>query len=101
MPKLARNATLTENDTGRIAMDALIGQVYDAALDRSLWGVTMRAICAEFGAAAMTIRGLDYSVLQVQFSMTTGIPEAAEAAYRDRDVEMSPTIRYFREHPDV
>jgi len=82
-------------------MDALIGQVYDAALDPSLWPATMRAICAEFGAAAMTIRGLDYASPQVRFSITTGIPAEADAAYRNRYVRTSPSIRYFREHPDL
>ncbi len=82
-------------------MDALIGQVYEAALDRSLWPATMRAICAEFGAAAMTIRGLDYSSAQVSFSLTTGVSAEAEVAYRNHYVRTSPTIRYFRAHPDV
>jgi DNA-binding CsgD family transcriptional regulator len=44
---------------------------------------------------------LDYALSAVRFSIAAGLSKDAEAAYRDRYVRLSPTIRYFRAHPDA
>ncbi len=77
----------------------LVGRIYDAAIDPSLWPDVLSALCDATGSAGVNFMIVDKASGLIPRSVSVGIPSDRVDEYNYHVVKFDPRVKYGFENP--
>lgn len=75
-----------------MSISQLIGDIYDAAIDRASWPEVMKRLTETLGADSTILRVINTANGHVSFSYTYGLDAALQRRYKDYYVTIDPVV---------